>query len=45
MKLLIIGAGPGGYEAAFRAAQLGNDVVLVEKNLLGGVYLLRLWLR
>ena len=39
MKLLIIGAGPGGYEAAFRAAQLGNDVVLVEKNLLGGTCL------
>ena len=30
--LLIIGAGPGGYAAAFRAADLGLDVTLVDKR-------------
>lgn len=39
MKLLIIGAGPGGYETAIRAAQLGHDVTLVEKGELGGTCL------
>ncbi|EQD62969.1 dihydrolipoyl dehydrogenase, partial [mine drainage metagenome] len=29
--LLVLGAGPGGYTAAFRAADLGMDVVLVER--------------
>ena len=38
-KLVIIGAGPGGYVAAIRAAQLGSGVVLVEKNMLGGTCL------
>ncbi len=38
-KLVVIGAGPGGYVAAIRAAQLGDGVVLVEKNLLGGTCL------
>ncbi len=33
----IIGAGPGGYVAAIRAAQLGLKVALVEKEHLGGV--------
>ena len=28
--LLVIGAGPGGYAAAFRAADLGLDVMLVD---------------
>ncbi len=28
-QVLVIGAGPGGYSAAFRAADLGMDVVLV----------------
>ncbi len=37
--VLIIGAGPGGYVAAIRAAQLGKDVTLVEKDELGGVCL------
>lgn len=32
----IIGAGPGGYSCAIRAAQLGGKVCLVEKNGLGG---------
>lgn len=39
MKLIIIGAGPGGYEAAIRAAQLGNEVVLIEKGHTGGTCL------
>lgn len=40
-QLLIVGAGPGGYVAAIRAAQLGKQVVLVDKskNRLGGVCL------
>jgi dihydrolipoamide dehydrogenase len=38
-KLVVIGAGPGGYVAAIRAAQLGDGVVLVEKNMLGGTCL------
>ncbi|MBT8449815.1 MAG: FAD-dependent oxidoreductase, partial [Gammaproteobacteria bacterium] len=39
-QLIVIGAGPGGYSAAFRAADLGLDVVLVEKYAsLGGVCL------
>ncbi len=40
-RLVIIGAGPGGYVAAIRAAQLGTGVVLVEKDLLGGTCLNR----
>ena len=36
---LVIGAGPGGYVAALRAAQLGRKVTLVERNLIGGVCL------
>ena len=39
-QLVVIGAGPGGYTAAFRAADLGMDVVLVERwDMLGGVCL------
>jgi dihydrolipoamide dehydrogenase len=37
--VLVIGAGPGGYVAAIRAAQLGLDVVCVERENLGGVCL------
>jgi dihydrolipoamide dehydrogenase len=38
--LVVLGAGPGGYTAAFRAADLGLDVVLVERwPTLGGVCL------
>lgn len=37
--LAIIGGGPGGYVAAIRAAQLGANVVLVEKSRLGGTCL------
>ncbi|MEC1446248.1 dihydrolipoyl dehydrogenase [Bacillus haynesii] len=36
---LVIGAGPGGYVAAIRAAQLGQKVTIVEKGKLGGVCL------
>jgi dihydrolipoamide dehydrogenase len=37
---LVLGAGPGGYVAAIRAAQLGRDVTLVEKEeRLGGICL------
>lgn len=35
----VIGAGPGGYVAAIRAAQLGMRVAVVEKNRLGGTCL------
>ena len=39
-QLVVIGSGPGGYTAAFRAADLGMDVVLVERwPMLGGVCL------
>jgi len=37
--VVVIGAGPGGYVAALRAAQLGKKVALVEKEHLGGVCL------
>jgi dihydrolipoamide dehydrogenase len=38
--VLVLGAGPGGYSAAFRAADLGKSVVLVERYAtLGGVCL------
>ncbi|MFZ0443471.1 MAG: dihydrolipoyl dehydrogenase [Bacillus sp. (in: firmicutes)] len=36
---IVIGAGPGGYVAAIRAAQLGQKVTIVEKEYLGGVCL------
>ena len=39
MKLVIIGGGPGGYETAIRAAQMGAEVTLIEKNSLGGTCL------
>ena len=37
----VIGAGPGGYVAAIRAAQLGAQVLLIEKDQLGGTCLNR----
>jgi dihydrolipoamide dehydrogenase len=41
-EVLVIGGGPGGYAAAFRAADLGLDVTLVtDEPRLGGVCLLR----
>lgn len=36
-QLIIIGAGPGGYTAAIKAAELGLEVILIEKNQIGGV--------
>jgi dihydrolipoamide dehydrogenase len=36
---IVVGAGPGGYVAAIRAAQLGQKVTIVEKQNLGGVCL------
>lgn len=39
-KVVVLGAGPGGYTAAFRAADLGLDVTLIERwPMLGGVCL------
>lgn len=39
VDLLVIGAGPGGYHAAIRAAQLGLKVVVAEREFVGGVCL------
>ncbi|AZN41951.1 dihydrolipoyl dehydrogenase [Paenibacillus albus] len=39
IDLLVIGAGPGGYVAAIRAAQLGQSVLVVDKQYTGGVCL------
>ncbi len=38
-KIIVIGGGPGGYVAAIRAAQLGADVTIIEKQYLGGTCL------
>lgn len=39
-EVVVLGSGPGGYTAAFRAADLGKKVVLIEKaSVLGGVCL------
>src|SRR5690606_32532540 len=37
--IAVIGGGPGGYVAAIRAAQLGAQVALIEKERLGGMCL------
>ena len=37
--LIVLGGGPGGYSAAFRAAELGKKVAIVDDNDLGGVCL------
>ncbi len=37
--LVVVGAGPGGYVAAIRAAQLGLKVAIVERDKLGGICL------
>ncbi|MEU5612312.1 dihydrolipoyl dehydrogenase [Streptomyces sparsogenes] len=39
--LVILGGGSGGYAAAFRAAELGRSVILIEKDKLGGTCLHR----
>ena len=43
MRILVLGGGPGGYNAAFEAARLGAEVTLVEKapDELGGTCLNR----
>lgn len=42
IEILVIGSGPGGYAAAFRAADLGRNVIIVDKDpTLGGVCLNR----
>jgi dihydrolipoamide dehydrogenase len=39
-EVVVLGAGPGGYTAAFRAADLGKDVILIERyDSIGGVCL------
>lgn len=38
-EVVVIGAGPGGYTAALRLAQEGKDVLLVDKERVGGVCL------
>lgn len=40
-RVVIIGAGPGGYAAAVRAAQMGAEVTVIEKENLGGTCLNR----
>lgn len=39
MKLIILGAGPGGYVAAIKAAQLGAEVTVIEEKEVGGTCL------
>jgi dihydrolipoamide dehydrogenase len=39
LDTVVIGAGPGGYVAAIRAAQLGQKVAIVEREFIGGVCL------
>ena len=41
LRILIIGGGPGGYVSAIRAAQLGAQVTLIEKDQIGGTCLNR----
>jgi len=41
-EIVVVGAGPGGYAAAFYAADLGKKVILIERDKrLGGVCLIR----
>ena len=39
MKVAVIGGGPGWYVAALKAAMLGAEVTVIEKNKLGGTCL------
>ncbi len=41
VNVLVLGAGPGGYVAAIRAAQLGHHVTLIDQGPAGGTCLLR----
>jgi dihydrolipoamide dehydrogenase len=38
-EVVVVGAGPGGYVAAIRAAQLGKKVLVVERDQIGGICL------
>src|SRR3990167_10463035 len=39
-EVVVLGSGPGGYSAAFRAADLGKKVILIERyDVIGGVCL------
>ncbi|DAC36492.1 MAG TPA: FAD-dependent oxidoreductase, partial [Candidatus Thalassarchaeaceae archaeon] len=40
-QVLVVGAGPGGYVAAIRSAQLGLDTIIVEADKAGGTCLIR----
>src|SRR3954451_4600052 len=40
MRIAILGGGPGGYEAALVASQLGADVVVIDRDGLGGACVL-----
>ena len=39
LDTVVIGAGPGGYVAAIRAAQMGQKVAIIERDNVGGVCL------
>ncbi|MUV38160.1 Dihydrolipoyl dehydrogenase [Lentibacillus sp. JNUCC-1] len=39
LETVVVGSGPGGYVAAIRAAQLGQNVTIIEKDNIGGVCL------
>ena len=39
LDTVVVGSGPGGYVAAIRAAQMGQEVAIVEKEFIGGVCL------
>jgi dihydrolipoamide dehydrogenase len=41
MKITVLGAGPGGYVAAIKAAQLGSEVTVIEESEVGGTCLNR----
>src|SRR5579859_6848223 len=41
VDVLVLGAGPGGYVAAIRAAQLGHHITLIDQSLPGGTCLHR----
>jgi len=41
VKIIIMGAGPGGYVAAIRAAKMGAEVTLIEASKVGGTCLNR----
>ena len=43
-QLIVIGAGPGGYTAALRAAKLGLHTAIVERRVVGGTCLYLGWI-